>query len=115
MRRPQFTIRALLVLMLVVAAFFSGVRLERERRRRADEAAVVAVKAAKKSRRNPKRVMEPPGKDATAEDLKAWGRYLQSRTYAGPRHFYFLDGNTDPVPPGAATAGDPARSADSPH
>jgi hypothetical protein len=39
MPRPQFTIRALLVAMLVVAAFFGGVRFERERRRQADEAA----------------------------------------------------------------------------
>ena len=37
--RPQFTLRALLVTMLVVAAFFGGIRFERERRRRADEAA----------------------------------------------------------------------------
>ena len=31
--------------MLVVAAFFGGIRLERERRRRADEAAAVAAAA----------------------------------------------------------------------
>jgi hypothetical protein len=36
MPRPQFTLRALLLAMLVVAAFFGGVRFERERRRRAD-------------------------------------------------------------------------------
>ncbi|HVX09696.1 MAG TPA: hypothetical protein VHC22_00705 [Pirellulales bacterium] len=36
MRRPQFTLRALLVLMLVVGAFFAGIRFERERRRHAD-------------------------------------------------------------------------------
>ena len=35
----QFTLRVLLVAMLVVAAFFGGIRFERERRRRADEAA----------------------------------------------------------------------------
>lgn len=39
MRRPQFSLRALLVLMLSVACFFGGVRFERERRRRSDEAA----------------------------------------------------------------------------
>ena len=39
MRRPQFSIRSLLILMLVVAAFFGGIKFERERRRRADEAA----------------------------------------------------------------------------
>lgn len=39
MRRPQFTLRAVLVLMLAVACFFGGVRFERERRRRADDAA----------------------------------------------------------------------------
>lgn len=39
MRRPQFTLRALLVAMLVVAAFFAGIRFERERRRLAAKAA----------------------------------------------------------------------------
>ncbi|HEV3342759.1 MAG TPA: hypothetical protein VG125_20470 [Pirellulales bacterium] len=34
----QFTLRALLVLLLAVACFFGGIRFERERRRRADEA-----------------------------------------------------------------------------
>jgi hypothetical protein len=37
MRRPQFTLRALLVAILIVAAFFGGVRFERERRRIADD------------------------------------------------------------------------------
>jgi hypothetical protein len=36
-RRFQFSLRALLMVMLVVAAFFGGIRFERERRRRADE------------------------------------------------------------------------------
>lgn len=39
MSRPQFTIRAMLVAMLVVAAFFGGIRFERERLRLAAEAA----------------------------------------------------------------------------
>src|SRR5579863_2039514 len=34
MPRPQFTLRALLVLMLAVACFFGGIRFERERERR---------------------------------------------------------------------------------
>jgi hypothetical protein len=38
MPRPQFTLRALMVVMLVVAAFFGGMQFERERRRQADEA-----------------------------------------------------------------------------
>ena len=38
MPRPQFTLRALLVLMLAVASFFGGITFERERQRRADEA-----------------------------------------------------------------------------
>jgi hypothetical protein len=38
MSRPQFTLRALLVLMLAAGCFFGGIRFERERRRRADEA-----------------------------------------------------------------------------
>ena len=39
MPRPQFTLRALLVLLLAVACFFGGIRFERERQRREDEAA----------------------------------------------------------------------------
>jgi hypothetical protein len=38
MPRPQFTLRALLVAMLVVAAFFAGIRFERERQRRREDA-----------------------------------------------------------------------------
>lgn len=45
MPRPQFTLRALLVAMLVVAAFFGGIRFERERRRREDDAAFSAAQA----------------------------------------------------------------------
>jgi hypothetical protein len=36
MPRPQFTLRALLVAMLVVGAFFGGIWFERERQRRED-------------------------------------------------------------------------------
>jgi hypothetical protein len=43
MRRPQFTIRALLVLMLVVAAFFGGIKFERERRIREEQASRAPV------------------------------------------------------------------------
>jgi hypothetical protein len=39
MRRPQFAIRTLLILMLAAACFFGGIRFERERRRREEEAA----------------------------------------------------------------------------
>ena len=45
-RRLQFSLRALLVAMLVVAAFFGGIRWERERRSRADEAALAAAREA---------------------------------------------------------------------
>ncbi|HWB08196.1 MAG TPA: hypothetical protein VG826_03185 [Pirellulales bacterium] len=38
MRRPQFTLRALLVLIFGAACFFGGIHFESERRRRADEA-----------------------------------------------------------------------------
>jgi hypothetical protein len=41
-RRFQFTLRALLILMLAVACFFGGIRFERERRRREEEAARAA-------------------------------------------------------------------------
>ena len=43
MPRPQFTLRALLVLLLAVACFFGGIRFERERQRRADIAAELAA------------------------------------------------------------------------
>ena len=36
MPRPHFTLRALLVAMLVVAAFCGGISFERERQRRAE-------------------------------------------------------------------------------
>ena len=42
MRRPQFSLKTLLVLMLPAACFFGGIRFERERRRREDEAAAEA-------------------------------------------------------------------------
>ena len=45
MSRPQFTIRALLVLLLAVACFFGGIRFERERRRHEDKAAALAARA----------------------------------------------------------------------
>jgi len=62
MPRPQFTLRALLVAMLVVAAFFGGIQFKRERRRREDEARKIvpgfklsreaaAVKAQKKAQK----------------------------------------------------------------
>ncbi|HET6879768.1 MAG TPA: hypothetical protein VFI31_06425 [Pirellulales bacterium] len=38
MPRPQFSLRALLIAMLVVAAFLGGIHFERERRRREDDA-----------------------------------------------------------------------------
>ena len=59
MPRPQYTLKTLLVAMLVVAAFFGGVRFERERRRRADEeAAALAAKAV--PLRLPSRSARPP-------------------------------------------------------
>jgi hypothetical protein len=42
MPRPQFSLKTLLWLMLVVAAFVGGIRFERERRRREDQAAAEA-------------------------------------------------------------------------
>lgn len=41
MPRPQFSIRTLLWLTLVVAAFLGGIGFERERRRREDAAAIL--------------------------------------------------------------------------
>lgn len=45
MRRPQFSIRALLILMLVVGAFFGGIKFERERRIREERASQAPVAA----------------------------------------------------------------------
>ena len=45
MPRPQFTLRALLVLMLAVACFFGGIWFERELRRREAEAAAMRADA----------------------------------------------------------------------
>lgn len=42
-RRFQFSLRTMLASMLVVAAFVSGIRFERDRKRRADEAAPPAI------------------------------------------------------------------------
>jgi hypothetical protein len=42
MPRPQFTLRALLILLLAAACFFGGIRFERERQRWEDEAAAAA-------------------------------------------------------------------------
>jgi hypothetical protein len=44
MPRPQFTLRALRVTMLVLGAFLGEIRFERERQRRADEAAARAAR-----------------------------------------------------------------------
>jgi hypothetical protein len=41
----QFSLKTLLWLMLVVGAFFGGIRFEQERRRRADESAALAQRS----------------------------------------------------------------------
>ncbi len=43
MRRPQFTLRALLVLMLVVCAFLGGIHVGRQCQKADDEAAALAA------------------------------------------------------------------------
>jgi hypothetical protein len=48
-RRFQFSLRTLLVAMLVVAAFLGGIRFEREWRRREDQAAALAAKSAERA------------------------------------------------------------------
>jgi hypothetical protein len=50
MQRPQFSLKTLLWLMLVVAAFVGGIQFERERRRRADDAAAMAAQAVLRAR-----------------------------------------------------------------
>jgi hypothetical protein len=42
-RRFQFSLRALLMAMLIIATFFAGIHFERAWRRRADEAAALAA------------------------------------------------------------------------
>jgi hypothetical protein len=51
-RRFQFSLRALLVVMLAVACFFGGIRFELERRRRADEAIELAAKSALRAQKS---------------------------------------------------------------
>jgi hypothetical protein len=43
MHRPQFTLRALLVLMLVVCAFLGGIHIGRQRQKADDEVAALAA------------------------------------------------------------------------
>ena len=50
MARPQFSLRAFLVAVLAVAAFFGGIRFERERQRRASEAAALAARQSRVKR-----------------------------------------------------------------
>ena len=71
MRRPQFTLRALLVLMLAVACFFGGIRFERERRRRADEAANAEMAP-----------LYPP--DHVIVDADYWPQFTAAREAAAP-------------------------------
>jgi hypothetical protein len=62
--RPQFTIRALFVLVLAVACLFGGVRFERERRTRADEAAAPEFTLGREARqaKSAKRSTGPTGR-----------------------------------------------------
>ena len=59
MRRPQFSIRALLVVMLVVAAFFGGIKFEQERRLREEQAAQVPAGRVIKVRMTYKPLVSP--------------------------------------------------------
>ena len=52
MRHCQFSLRALLVLMLATACFFGGIWVERERQRRADEAASLAAASEEEQRKH---------------------------------------------------------------
>ena len=77
MPRPQFTLRALLVAMLVVAAFFGGVefgRVEGQRRFEAERARLLreAMDMAEASRQGQERAAKMWPADATsAEDASA--------------------------------------------
>jgi hypothetical protein len=52
MARPQFTLRTLLVAMLVVGAFFGGIKFERQRHQGADEAAAKAARRMQRGTRS---------------------------------------------------------------
>jgi hypothetical protein len=70
-RRFQFSLRALLVVMLVVACYFGGIRFERERRWREDKGAV-ALRV-----RNPRSVHPMyRGGFAVNENATAVGPYI---------------------------------------
>ncbi|HEV3340643.1 MAG TPA: hypothetical protein VG125_09805 [Pirellulales bacterium] len=49
MPRPQFTLRALLVLLLAIACFFGGIRFERERQREKAEQMKLEVEQARRN------------------------------------------------------------------
>jgi hypothetical protein len=73
MRRPQFTIRALLVLLLAVACFFGGIRYEKDRRRREEE-------AAKRAAAMPAQVRLKRGKiEETYDKFDSPNRYSERR------------------------------------
>ena len=93
MPRPQFTLRALLVLLMAVACFFGGIRFEQERRRRAEEAAALAAKAAQP---DSPRIPNP------AVQLSAIGQPSDVPTDGAPRAIrvarqYLEDGNKGPI------------------
>jgi hypothetical protein len=72
MPRPHFTLRVLLVAMLVVAAFLGGVRFERERRRRADQASQCeAFEADRNAMLNDMRQLQLTLAESNARSLKA--------------------------------------------
>lgn len=80
-RRFQFSVRALLVAMLVVGAFFGGIQWERARRRRENEQAQKAVTEAAKEKL-------PSVQFDSARKVKEHGREvyeIRGRTSAGKR------------------------------
>jgi hypothetical protein len=74
MRRPQFSIRALLVAMLAAACFFGGIHFERERRRREDEAATAKAPTVPKPFLSSGSYPSPP----------RWGKPQEPRNAASP-------------------------------
>ena len=72
-RRFQFSLRALLVVLLAVACFFGGIRFERDRQRLAEEAAASAARRSTIQRDTPEKTRLPlpppqtPAPSATQE------------------------------------------------
>lgn len=102
MPRPQFSIRTLLVAMLIAAAFFGGIDFERERRRRDDEAAALAAKRVQGAPQGSaaRRIKKDPSSLATTRRVSG-GTFSNNWTWAKnlrPPRRRARERNIEPLP-----------------